>query len=338
MDLRLRAARALAAGLLSAGIMLTACGTPASPQPPSLKLPQQVRDLSATRTGDDVTLHWTMPRRTTDKVILKGDQDAHICRKLENGPCIAAGDLRIGPISTAEFSDPLSANLTSGPPRLLTYVVELRNHAGRTAGPSNPAYAASGPAPAPITGLSADVRAQGIVLLWQRAGAPGPVRILRVAGPKTEQTLETTALDQAIDKDAAYDNTYLYTVQRYKKLTLAGHNILVAGLPSQRIKVVARDVFPPQTPAGLVAVADPEGHAIDLSWSADTEPDLAGYAVYRSGPGSPAVRISPVVAGPSFHDTTAVPGVRYQYSVSAIDRDGNESPRSGEVGEMLPGK
>ena len=332
---------------------------PAAPQSPSLKLPQQVTDLSASRTADVVTLHWMMPRRTTDKVILKGDQDAHICRRLENGPCQAAGDLRISPAAPAEFTDHLPADLVTGPPRLLTYFVELRNRAKRTAGLSNPAYTASGVAPASVMGLAANVSPDGIILRWQAAGKPGLVCILRVLVPKAgasvkpeaesqmagvpqpvEQMLEVTALDHTIDKDAAYDNTYRYTVERVQKLTLAKHNFEVIGQPSQMVTVLARDVFPPKTPTGLAAVADTEGRAIDLSWSAGSEQDLAGYTVYRreAGANGRPTRISPAapVPGPSFRDRTALPGVHYDYSVSAIDRDGNESPRSGEVEEELP--
>src|ERR1700748_1200435 len=101
---------ALAAALPS----LIACGTPAAPQPPSLYLPQQVTDLAATRNGNEVFLQWTMPQRTTDRVLLKGDQDAHICRSIENGPCAPAGDAKFAPNVPARFTDHLPAPLVSG--------------------------------------------------------------------------------------------------------------------------------------------------------------------------------------------------------------------------------
>lgn len=327
---------------------MAGCGIPAAPAPPSLRLPQPITDLSASRTANTVTLHWTMPRRTTDKVTLKGDQDARIYRKVKNSPCQTAGDIRTSPAAPAEFIDHLPAALTTGPPRLLTYFVELRNRAGRTAGPSNPAYTVMGAAPAAVTGLAAEVRASGIVLQWQPSGGPSLVRITRQLltpkSSKTEaaaQTLEATAVDRTMDKDAAYDHSYLYTVQRVRKLNIAGHSLEIAGGPSQTITVEAKDVFPPAAPTGLLAVADPEGHAIDLSWTANAEQDLAGYAVYRrkAGTSSAPARISPAapLPGPSFRDTTAQPGIQYDYSVSAIDHDGNESPRSAEVEESLPG-
>ena len=42
------------------------------------------------------------------------------------------------------------------------------------------------------------------------------------------------------------------------------------------------------------------------------------------------------VVAPSFRDAAVLPGHTYAYSVSALDRDGNESPRSAEVEETLP--
>jgi fibronectin type 3 domain-containing protein len=45
---------------------------------------------------------------------------------------------------------------------------------------------------------------------------------------------------------------------------------------------------------------------------------------------------SALVVGPSFGDVKVVAGRRYVYAVTAVDADGNESARSGEVEEGLP--
>ena len=85
-------------------LFLTACGMVAPPQPPSLHLPQPVTDLTAIRVGNDVHLHWTMPKRSTDRVLLEDDQDAHICRSLANGSCDPAGDAKFAPEKVADFT------------------------------------------------------------------------------------------------------------------------------------------------------------------------------------------------------------------------------------------
>jgi len=337
----------------------------APPQPPSLYLPQPPTDLTATRIGNEVHLHWTMPKRATDRVLLKGDQDVHVCRSVANGPCETAGDAKYAPDAEADFTDHLPGALTSGTSQLVTYTVELRNHRGKTAGPSNPAWSASGAAPAQAAAFAAEIHTEGVLLRWQPTkDASTLIRIERTFVAKQEpspkqssallrkgaatppqQTLEVTYKSghdpaRAYDKDAAFDETYHYTAQRIETLSLGEHKIEIASDPSPVVTLNTRDIFPPAVPTGLVAVGSPDEHAIDLSWSPNTENDLAGYIVYRREAGSTAapIRISPTqpIVGPAFRDAAAEPGKGYAYSVSAIDHDKNESPRSPEVEETLP--
>lgn len=345
----------IAAGVCLPLAAAMGCGMVAAPQPPSLKLPQPVADLTAQRIGNEVDLHWTMPKRATDKVLLKGGQLAEVCRQVDAEPCAVVGRLVLAPEVEAAFTDALPSALASGQVRALVYVVELQNHAGRSAGPSNTAVSAAGEAPAKITGLHARAQANGILLSWTTAGGGETVRIRRTlvekAGAKettsgkgvvpAEQTLEFTGTDQGrvLDADAALDHIYTYVVQRLAKVTVDGRTVEVDGAPSDPVTINARDVFPPAVPQGLEAVADAEAQAIDLSWQPDTESDLAGYVVYRREAGSSAapVRISGATEPePSFRDTKAEPGHTYEYSVSAADHDGNESARSAEVEETLP--
>ena len=83
-----------------------------------------------------------------------------------------------------------------------------------------------------------------------------------------------------------------------------------------------------------------QAHAIDCSWTPDTDSDLAGYVVYRRDvtAGTTMERVSPrtPLVAPSFTDAAVVPGHRYAWVVSAIDQDGNESARSPEAEEELP--
>src|SRR6201982_3873309 len=70
--------------LLAPATTLTAfvagCASPGPPRPPSLNLPEVVKDLTAERVGDVVRLHWTTPDRTTDRLDLQGAMTAEICR------------------------------------------------------------------------------------------------------------------------------------------------------------------------------------------------------------------------------------------------------------------
>jgi fibronectin type 3 domain-containing protein len=70
--------------------------------------------------------------------------------------------------------------------------------------------------------------------------------------------------------------------------------------------------------------------AIEISWTPSTDADLASYRVYREAPGGPRERVGEVAAPEtSLRDTTAAAGIAYAYTVTAVDRAGNESAPSG---------
>src|SRR3954447_24004921 len=137
-----------AAGL-SLALLLVGCGTPGAPQPPSLNLPDAVGDLSAIRAGSHVTLTWTMPKRNTDRTMIRDEVPVRVCRReSETAACEAAGsDQMASPGATGSFTDELPAALETGAPRALSYFVELRNSKGRSAGLSNAAIVLAGVAP-----------------------------------------------------------------------------------------------------------------------------------------------------------------------------------------------
>ena len=328
-----------------------------------MKIPVQVSDLSAYRVADDVHLHWTMPKRATDRVLLEGDQRVSVCRNLKPGSCLAVGHLLVQPGVAAYYNDRLPTELARGEPRLLVYTVELTNRSGKAAGQSNSAYTAAGSAPPTLGPITAMATADGITLRWADDTAmPSSTRIrlqrsrilqagesaksgpdeTRAGVPQPlEQTLEMrqeARPGQVLDADALLDRTYRYTLERVVHLDLAGHAFDVSG-PSSMAMISARDVFPPAVPQGLEAVADNDAGAMDLSWAPDTERDLAGYFVYRrvAGEAAQPSRISgptPIEA-PAWRDAQVDRRTRYAYSVSAADRDGNESARSAETEEGL---
>jgi hypothetical protein len=134
------------------------CGAPAAPQPPSLNLPLPVLNLSAVRIGNSVHLAWTMPTHTTDHIALQRPVKVQVCRALENGVCTNVGGLSLAAGKEGAYTDELPADLAQGPDRLLRYEVLLNNRAGKSAGPSNPAYSATGVSPPALIGLTGQVR------------------------------------------------------------------------------------------------------------------------------------------------------------------------------------
>jgi hypothetical protein len=342
---------------------MVGCGAPAAPAPPSLNLPTPVVNLSAVRIGDSVHLSWTMPVRTTDHLPLRHPVTTRICRAVDGAACTNVGTLSLAPGAAGTYTDVLPSDLSHEPDSLLRYDVALQNHAGKSAGPSNPAYSAAGNSPAAIIGLTGQVRQDGVLLSWKPVPDPGQSILFRikrlqltvpapqevrssplaVSPPSPTQTLVVHGRDgedpgHAIDASALFNQRYRYVVERVASLDLSGRSVEVQGLPSEAIEVTTTDVFPPAVPQGLVAVADSAVGAIDLSWTPDSDSDLAAYRVYRRDvQGSlPAQRIASVGVETSFRDTAVQPEHAYAYSVSAVDQSGNESKRSPEVEETLP--
>ncbi|HEV2275850.1 MAG TPA: hypothetical protein VGR96_16890 [Acidobacteriaceae bacterium] len=355
------AIRLFAASIFAAAA-LAGCGSPGAPAPPSLNLPTPVQDLAAARAGDSVRLTWTMPTNTTDHVPLKHPIRAVVCRKLESATCTVIGNLTFDPGKNGSYTDRLSGDLAHGPARLLSYQVTLPNRAQKSAGASNSAISAAGEAPPPVAGLTGQVRQDGVLLSWHPATTVLPpssqvsivYSIQRVlvgpaaAGSKTPATVSLQVHvpgdadpGHALDTSALLNQQYRYTVRRVAGLTLSGRQIEIQGEPSEPLTIATADIFPPAVPRGLAAVADAAAGAIDLSWSPGTEADLAGYSLFRRDleSGLPAQRLPPTagpIRTPSFRDTAVERGHTYAYSVSAIDQNGNESARSGEVTETLP--
>ena len=93
----------------------------------------------------------------------------------------------------------------------------------------------------------------------------------------------------------------------------------------------APDTTPPDTPTGLGAT--PDNSQVSLSWNDNTEPDLAGYNVYRStmsGSGYTKINAELVLTS-DYVDLTATNGTTYYYVVTAEDLSSNESGYSNEA-------
>jgi hypothetical protein len=90
------------------------------------------------------------------------------------------------------------------------------------------------------------------------------------------------------------------------------------------------DGEPPQAPTGLAAVSN--DLSVQLSWNANSEPDLAGYRVYRSttADGGYDEISSGLVPATTYTDTVPNAGT-YYYVVTAVDLSGNVSGNSNEA-------
>jgi hypothetical protein len=145
--------------------------------------------------------------------------------------------------------------------------------------------------------------------------------------PLVEEPLERRTTTDAL---VPAGTTACYVVR-----AVASTQPLVESSPSNEACADVRDIAPPAAPAGL-AVLPREG-GLEILWSPSAEADLAGYRVYRTAPGGGPERIAEVGAGrAAWLDEGAERGVAYRYTVTAVDKAGNESGPTEPVEAGLP--
>ena len=378
---------ALCAALLA---VAAGCAAPGAPQPPSLRLPQPVENLSAVRKGNRVVLTWTPPVETTDRLPMRWPSVTRVCRVVNQFPIRQCGEAvaRIksselvsespaSPRPLVSFEDVLPAELIApghaSSEDLATYALEVVNERGHSAGLSNQARVSMAPAIAPPAPLRVSLDVQGPLLRWEMGPiplSPGTFCLVRIyrrtagtggrsaaAGAAFELIFEQpchAGWSEARDANFEWEQEYDYKAAAAAVIPAPGRPIFqVEGDDSETAHLLAHDVFPPAVPTGLQAVYSSVGQKpfIDLTWTPNSESDLAGYVVYRRSEGNGGVPSAPVVGvlgqdfsqvspallkAPAWRDNNVQPGQTYIYAVSAIDVRGNQSARSEPAQESAP--
>jgi hypothetical protein len=355
------------AACILVGVALTGCGTPGAPQLPSLQLARPIDDLTASRKGTKIQLDWTLPRKNTDRTLVKNVPESRICRHdgtpLMGGCTVVATvpnpkptEKRKGeqpPAVHMKYVDTLPAQLgEQNPAGFVRYAVEIMNSRERSAGLSNQVLIPVAPTIAPPEQLAVKVEADGVLLSWEGASVPeAPTgltyryRILRSpAGANAYIALadiEPASEGFYLDKTFGWETKYDYRIMSVTLVHAQNINMSVEGDDSKATEVFTRDIYPPAEPTGLQAVFSSVGQKpfVDLTWAPNMESDLGGYNVFRRVAGGEPVKLNKqLIPVPSFRDDNVVPGKTYLYSVSAVDARGNESPRSPETTEPVPDK
>jgi hypothetical protein len=143
-----------------------------------------------------------------------------------------------------------------------------------------------------------------------------------------------------LDQTFEWEKDYIYHASVVTTAVRPGApEVQVEGDDSPSVQAFAHDVFPPQVPSGLQAVASGVGQKpfVDLIWGPVADADLAGYNVYRNEPGAAPVKVNAeLIKTPAYRDANVNSGHEYVYSVTAVDLRGNESGHSEQAGEKMP--
>jgi hypothetical protein len=250
-------------------------------------------------------------------------------------------------------------DLRNYPDRVLAYRVRTRASRRRPSAESNTATLRLLPVAARITDLRATPTETAVELAWTPPtqtsdGAPlqaiSEYRIYRgeldpasaaaaskdLAQAKWKSPLARLGgleTNQYRDTSFEFKKTYAYTVRSVTQRDGSP----IESSDSVAAVVTPQDVYPPSAPQGVVAAAIVAGTTkapeVDLSWSMSTEADLAGYRIYRSEQQeTPGQLVTPeLLLSPAYRDTSVAANHRYWYTVTAVDRAGNESAPSAPV-------
>jgi Fibronectin type 3 domain-containing protein len=174
--------------------------------------------------------------------------------------------------------------------------------------------------PTKPTGLQANPKYNQVFLEWIANKATDGVAGYTIYRNGTKvNTVLITGTSYTVNAVAGVESTYHITASD------AAGNESPASDSVTATALEPPDTTPPAAPTGLRAT--PREGYVSLGWNANSEPDVAGYIVYRNGIKQNTVPIKQ----PNFYSYGGTYGVQYRYEVTAIDKAGNESNRSEAV-------
>jgi hypothetical protein len=355
------------AGILALGLAVllgSACGRKGPLQPPLVRGPQAVISFKAHQRGGSVVLEWMNPARSVDGrplgslkaaeiwVLVLGPGGGKQPPRLQDFEARARLGRRLSPqefrpdfrspsdeATSAAFVYPFPADKAGS--LVLAFSVRVLDAGNRPSKFCAPVLVDTRICPLPPEIAELLVFKDRVEVGWVPPAAnidrSSPANVSGYSvyrsegrGRPEKLTLSPAAGPSFNDRHFSFGVSYRYVV----RACAAGTDSGLESDDSAGREVTPRDTFPPDPPAGLVALAGPG--VISLSWDPVKEEDLAGYRVWRRDQGGPEfTSLTPAaIPGNSFTDLSVEKGKVYVYGVSALDKNGNESSKteSGPVG------
>jgi hypothetical protein len=317
---------------LLATVALVGCGARGEPLYPALNIATRISDLIVIQRGDKLDIRFTVPKLTTEGLVIKqiGSVDLRIGPTPSNGFsendwANGARRIQVSPVpepGPAQAEQPVKALVGQA----LVVGMRLGNTKGRMSDWSNfVPLTIETPLPKPAN-VKAENVAEGVRLTWNEPNLAA-FRIFR----KTEDQKEPNLLaspdkPEYVDTTTEYGKSYQYFVQGI-------HDKNESDVVESN-SITPKDIFPPQVPTGLTALVGLG--TVELAWTRNTESDFKEYRVFRSEENGPYTQIAAGLEGPIYSDHQIVSGKHYRYTVSAVDRVGNQSQPSEPIEVTAP--
>lgn len=351
-------------------VLLVACGKRGDPRPPLPVIPKATSDLVVTQQANKLLLSWSYPSLTTAGRTLPVIRRVSVYRYLEELPATpTAASTSTTPLTAAQFGklsqriDSIEgANLpgstagakllyedsppfhsSSGRPVRLTYAVVTEGIGARSDLSNLVSITPLDVAVAP-SNVTATAKAQGVALTWTApttavgtSAKPAIVgyNIYRVAKGESLDTFAVPVNPSPVLK-TEYTDVPVYGTFDYVVTAVAAPGPpRIESDRSSSVEVTFKDLVPPPPPATVTALV--ETRVVRLVWDAVDAPDLAGYFVYRTErAGRVKFQSGAPIKQTFFGDESILPGIEYYYSVTAVDKSGNESAETKSQMVMVP--
>lgn len=334
-----------------AGALLgTGCARLGPPLPPLKHLPPPAAEVKAVQAGAWLEVSCLLPAANQDGSKIEQIVRVEIDGRLQPPGATPDGAALPLPVATGWEGEDLKSRLQGrafrsrldiartfgGVEGLLSLSVRFQNEHSHWSGRSPVVQLPLGAVARPSGAPGAVPGKQAVRLSWTapaenfdgtRPARYDGVRVLRRELPDEQvQELASLGRESVAFEDSGFvsDKRYAYAVAYFCR---SGQS-LMPGEASPWAEVDTADVFPPDPPGQLSAVA--EGGRVKLIWDPAPDPDLLGYLVFRQDPGEAAPRrLTQDPIGPNFFvDSLADTAPAGPYHVVAVDRKGNQSPPS----------
>ncbi len=336
---------------------LSACGRKGPLLPPVVRVPQKPSAVTVEQRGGTFFISWANPTKNIDGSLLDAVSEIEIwVLEVEKSPASAPE------VFPKTFEEKARQAALIKKDQLPSLLIEKGNDTRGYIHPFTPAASGIGKVKFVFAVRAKDARSRASEFSAFAAldflVSPQPPRSLEVRSLKDSIELTWTAPEANIDRSvpplvAGYNvygqmgegplqrlNKELVREPKFEdrnvrygaslrylvRATTAETAPSIESGDSPVATIIPKDVFPPASPTGLVPIAG-KGY-IALSWNANQEKDLAGYRVRRKGEGEAEdILLTPQpITENAFTDRSIEKGRRYRYSISSMDKNGNESP------------
>jgi hypothetical protein len=202
----------------------------------------------------------------------------------------------------------------------------------------------------PPSGFKAELKEKEIEITWDaprtNENGTSPANVVAYNIYRSVETGPLIKLNDEPLQDLRYVDTrfefgkkYEYVLRALSTLTNdASVNNAIESNASKPLTLTPKDTFPPSAPAPITIASI--GGLVSLYWPLNSEADVVGYNIYRSGienaPTDKWVKINPQLhKTASFRDDKVEVGKQYYYQITAVDAYGNESVRSETKSETV---